>query len=146
MWFGLSIARIRQALVVFTAIGGLAFVSGLVVPWIDGKPLKSPLVLPFLFLVPPVLWLVLAAFLAVLHLRVTDDAIEQYVWRRILVARKPLATLAAITPGSVSSVVLRFHDGSTMRLLGIHVADVAELIALLQERCPTVRVRGFYDP
>jgi len=145
MWFGLTTRRIRDALIVFAGIGGFAFLCGLIVPWIDGKPLRSPLVLVFLLAMPPALWLVLAAIVSVVQLRVTDEWIEQYVWSRLLVARKPLVALASIVPGSVSSLVLRFHDGSTMRLFGIYVGDRAELITVLRERCPGVRVRGFGD-
>jgi hypothetical protein len=75
---------------------------------------------------------------SIIRLRIDGDEIVQMVgpW---VASRRRLDQVAGVSiDGKLVPVTVRFRDGGRFRLLELHLADRARLVAVLSERVPTL--------
>ncbi|HYG68098.1 MAG TPA: hypothetical protein VD838_10580, partial [Anaeromyxobacteraceae bacterium] len=123
-------------------IGAVALVLGVVAMLLDGEPADDPspstrlALLASLFSMPVVMWLLLVAILGSLTVRVKDDAVEQVLWRRFVVRRRPLASLRKVTGGSFAALVLHFAGRAKIAVPGMHAQDAHAFLVYLDALRP----------
>jgi hypothetical protein len=134
--FQIMARRAIPSLTIMVVLGVLAALAGVVSGLSRGVgPLDRPIALLFLTLSIPTIWVVTLGVLATFSIRITSDSVEKRLWRRWIVASKPLSQLASARVDQ-NTLKLRFTDGSTMRLAAMPLRDPPRLAALLKRRCP----------
>ena len=122
MWYGLTKKHIVQGLIVFFLIGVFAALLGLVVSLFSKPGPRNYWALLFLLAAIPGIWLVLVSILTITWLKVSDEKIEWYLWKKILLLSCPIADIKRIGGGSFSAVVIKTNKG-TIHLFGLHNRD-----------------------
>lgn len=139
---GLTRARFTQGLIVFVGIGVVAAALGVVAVLLPHDRSHAPgaakvvALLAFLLAMPPALWLVLAAVLGSVTVRLDDGELAQVLWRRIVLRRQPVARLTKVTGGGFAAMVLHFRGGPKIALPGIHAEDAHAFLAALDALRP----------
>lgn len=139
MVIGLTRARVVQGLRVNIVIGLVAMALGVVAVFVDdGKAqhatgLDLYLSVLLLFVMPSAIWLLLAVILGSVTLRVDGSSVEQVLWNRFVLKRRPVAALSRISAGSFSALVLHFRGGGRIALPGIHHDDQVRFVSFLQD-------------
>ena len=142
MEVGLTRSRVVETLYVFLIIGLAGVAFGVATLLLDSDPRDDPSAaarawgLVALFSTPPGVWLFLASILCSITVRVSDNDVEQVLWRRWVLKRQPLSALTRITGSGFSAMVLHFRGGVKMALPGIHASDRYHFLQFLDERRP----------
>lgn len=144
MIIGLTRARVVEGLRISVGIGFVALAMGGLALFLDDRKERHAtgldlfLSLLFLFVMPGVIWLLLVAILGSVTLRFDGSAVEQVLWHRFVLKRRPIAALYRISAGSFSAMVLHFRGGGKMALPGIHHDDQVRVVSFLQQLRPDV--------
>jgi hypothetical protein len=122
MYFGITRQQVAQASIVGAVLASLLFVLFLCVGLAHGtlhRPVDVLTVAGLSLLIGGGLPL-FVGIAAVLGIRVVDGQVEQVLFGRWVLFRRPPAELAgAAYGGSLFPVVLFFRDGARMRMLGV---------------------------
>jgi len=132
MWYGLTRQNIVHGLIVFFAIGVFAALLGLIGVQFEKPGPRNYWALLFLVAVIPGIWLVLVAILTITWLKVGDEHVEWYLWKKIRILSCPIAEITHIGGGSFSAVIIKTTRG-TIRLFGLHCRDRMRLAEHLME-------------
>jgi len=117
MWYGLTKKNIVHGLIIFVVIGAVAVLLGLVAVLFAKPGPRNYGALLFLFVAIPGIWLVLVSILTITWLKVDNDQVEWYLWKRIHLLSCPIADITHIGGGSFSAVIIKTNKG-TIRLFG----------------------------
>ncbi|HUL21799.1 MAG TPA: hypothetical protein VLZ10_10110 [Thermodesulfobacteriota bacterium] len=126
MWYGLTKKNIVHGLIVFSAIGFFAAFVGMIGFQFEKSGPRNYWALLFLMAVIPGIWLVLVLFLTVTWLKVDNEQIEWYLWKKIRIFSCPITDITHIGGGSLSAVIIKTRKG-TIRLFGLHHSDTKKL-------------------
>jgi hypothetical protein len=75
--------------------------------------------------------------LSVLRIRVVDGQLHKVLFGKWILASRSIEQLTALTLGGrLFPVVFRFEDGSRMRLVGIPIPEIFQLMHWLKENAP----------
>ena len=147
MIIGLTRARVVEGLRVSLGIGIVALAMGGLALVLDGAKerhatgLDLLLSLLSLFVLPSAIWLLLVAILGSVTLRFDGAGVEQVLWHRFVLKRRPITALHRISAGSFSALVFHFRGGERMALPGIHHDDQVRVLSFLQQLRPDVEFR-----
>jgi hypothetical protein len=141
MYYGITRRQVGEAGIVGALVASLLFVLFLCIGLAHGT-IRSPVdVLPVAglsLLIGGGLPLFIG-IAAILGIRVVDDQVEQVLFGRWVLRRRPAAELAgAFYGGSLFPVVLSFRDGARMRMLGVprHGRDPSAYLPHPSSGCP----------
>jgi len=116
----------------FFAIGIFAALIGLVAVLFAKPGSRNYWALLFLVVAIPRIWLVLVSILTITWLKVGNEQVEWYLWKRIRILSCPIADITHIGGGSFSAVIIKTTKG-TIRLFGLHLRDRMKLSNHLME-------------
>jgi hypothetical protein len=126
MWYGLSRTHFLQTLAFFVGLGVVAALLGTVARYFDEVQDRSPWSLVALLVTIPSIWIAMGTVLCTTWLRVEDDRIEWYLWKRFRLNSCHPRDVIRLEPGSFSAMRIKTSKG-TMRLFGIHAQDQVSL-------------------
>ena len=132
MWYGLTKKNIVRGLIVFFAIGISAAVLGLIGVQFEKPGPRNYWAILFLVAAIPGIWLVLVSILTITWLKVGDEQVEWYLWKKIRILSCPIADITHVGGGSFSAVIIKTNKG-TIRLFGLHLRDRMKLSNHLME-------------
>ena|SRR5262249_25345165 len=138
MWYGFTRQRFVQSLGIFTSIGLVAALLGLIGSKVSGNGIRNYWALAWIVFGIPAMWIVLASIFSVTWLKVEHSGLGWYLWKRILILKCPIRSVLSIGPGMVSAVNIKTPQG-TIRLFGLHLKDREELTRHLIELNPAIR-------
>lgn len=132
MWYGLTKRNIVHGLIAFAVIGVVAALLGLVSALFAKPGPRNYWALLFLFAAIPGIWLILVSIFTITWLKVDNEQVEWYLWKKIRLLSCPIADITHIGGGSFSAVIIRTKKG-TIRLFGLHLRDRMKLANHLRE-------------
>ena len=132
MWYGLTNKNIVHGLIIFVIIGAVAVLLALVSALFKDPGPRNYWALLFLFVAVPGVWLVLVSILSTTWLRVEEEHVDWYLWKKIHLLKCPIADISHIGGGAFSAVVIKTKKG-TIRLLGLSLRDRMMLSSHLME-------------
>jgi hypothetical protein len=138
MWYGLTKENITRGLVIFTGLGVVAAVAGLIGGEISNSGPKNYWALLILFLAIPGIWIVLVAILTITWLKVDNQQVEWYLWKKVRLFGCPIEDITHIGGGSVSAFVIKTRKG-TIRLFGLDIGNRKRLSKYLMEKNPNIQ-------
>ena len=138
MWYGLSRQNILHGLMVFSVIGIVGALLVLIGVQFEEPGPRDYWALAYLMAAIPGIWLVLVAILTITWLKVDQERIHWYLWKKIRILSCPISDVTHIGGGSFSAVVIKTRRG-TIRLFGLHVRDRRRLSDCLMERNENIR-------
>ncbi len=138
MWYGLTKNHIVRGLIVFFGLG--VFLTLCVIIFIQFS--KSSEInywaLLFLLVALPGIWLVLVSVLTITWIKVNNDQVEYYLWKRIHILNCPIRDITHIGGGLVSAFIIKTKKGN-MRLLGLQLNDKKKLSNHLMKINPNIQ-------
>jgi hypothetical protein len=146
MEVGLTRRRVLQGLRVNLVIGALGVCFGLVALFLDETksnnpgPIETLATFAFLLFMPGVVWLFLCSILCSITLRVVDGFVEQRLWKRFQLNRRPISELTSVSGGGFSAIVLQFRDGGRIVLPGVFAEDRYRFMLRLDELRPDLKI------
>lgn len=144
MWYGFTRQRFIQSFVVFTIIGLLGALLGVIGSKVSGTGIQNYWTLTWLILGIPALWLVLASIFTITWLKVEHSDIEWCLWKKVLILKCPIQSVLEIAPGLASAVIIKTPQG-TIRLFGLHLVDRLELTRRLVEINPRIKFPSTWE-
>lgn len=138
MWYGLSKENIVRGLLIFTGLGVIAAVAGLIGGAVSNSGPKNYWALLFLLLALPGIWIALVSILTITWLKVDDRQVEWYLWKKVRLLSCPIDDITHLGRGSVSAFVIKTKKG-TIRLLGLHMRNRKKLSNYLMEKNPNIQ-------
>jgi len=126
MWYGLTKDKIIHGLIIFSGIGIIAALLGMVSGFLSESGPKNYWALLFLVAAIPGIWLILVSFLTITWLKVDNEQIEWYLWKKICLLSCSTMDITHIGGGTFSAVLIKTKKG-TIRLFGLHLKDKRKL-------------------
>jgi hypothetical protein len=133
MWYGLSRQNVVHGLIVFSVIGVVAALLGMIGVQFEKPGPRNYWALVFLVAAIPGIWLALVAILTITWLKVDNEQIHWYLWKKIRILSCPISDVTHIGGGSFSAVIIKTRRG-TIHLFGLHLRDRGKLSDYLMER------------
>lgn len=138
MWYGLSKQNVVHGLIVFFIIGIVAALLGLIGVQFEKPGPRNYWALAFLVAFIPGIWLALVAILTITWVKVDNEQVHWYLWKKIRILSCPISDVTHIGSGTLSAVIIKTKRG-TIHLLGLHLADRGKLSDSLMERNKNIR-------